>query len=310
MLEDKSSRIIGAALAIIIAASLAGSAHAVVGGAPASGQDRFGITKVYPTLEGGREWFIDMDEPEDGMFDPRTAIEKQEDGSWRVSGHDNGKYQVRMNVYTPEGAEEWKNVEITGYAKIVRTTGHSSSADSDLENVIQWYARSGEEHSDSDPCGGTSIKGRLHLDGSVGWKKEIWHAGGYTDERGVIKAVDPLLTEQNSKGRYYDGSWFGFKVIIYNIDNGSAVKMEAYIDEHATGEWEKVSEFVDDGGWYADRKKFGGEDCDRARDHVLTEAGPVVAFRSDDIVWDFKDLSVREIEPPVQDSSILQFSLQ
>lgn len=118
------------------------------------------------------------------------------------------------------------------------------------------------------------------------------------------------MTEQNSKGRYYDGSWFGFKVIIYNINNGSAVKMEAYIDEHAADEWEKVSELVDDGGWYADRKKFDDEDCSSERDHVLTEAGPVVAFRSDDIVWDFKDLSVREIEHPVQDASILQFPLQ
>jgi hypothetical protein len=26
-------------------------------------------------------------------------------------------------------------------------------------------------------------------------------------------------------------------------------------------------------------------------------------------VWDFKDLSVREIQPPVQDSSILQFAV-
>lgn len=85
--------------------------------------------------------------------------------------------------------------------------------------------------------------------------------------------------------------------------------MEAYIDEHATDDWEKVSELVDDGGRYADRKKFDGEDCGGERDHVLTEAGPVVSFRSDDIVWDFKDLSVREIGPPVQDSSILQFSL-
>ena len=103
MLEEKSARIIGAALAIMIAASLAGSAHASVGGALAAGEDRFGITKVYPTLEGGREWFIDIDEPKDGIFDPRTAIEKQEDGSWRVSGYDNGKYQVRMTVYTRKG---------------------------------------------------------------------------------------------------------------------------------------------------------------------------------------------------------------
>jgi hypothetical protein len=309
VLEKTSTKIIGTAFAAVIFASLSGSAYATIGGAHAAGEDDFGITKVYPTKEGGREWFIDMDDPEDEIFDPRATIEKQSDGSWRVSGHDNGKYQVRMNVYTPEGSEEWKNVEITGYAKVFRTVGHSSGAGSDLENVLQWYARSGAEHSDSDPCDGTSIKGRLHLDGTVGWKKEIWHTGGYTDERGAIKAIEPVVDERNSKGRYYDGTWFGFKVVIYNIENDSAVKMEAYIDEHATNEWKKVSELVDDGGWYADSKKFGKEDCDRTRDHVLTEAGQVVAFRSDKIVWDFKDLSVREIQPPVQDSSVLQFAI-
>ena len=300
MLEEKSARIIGLFLAIAILGSLVGNAHAAVGGDAAAGYDRFGITMVYPTLEGGREWFIDMDDPEDGVFDPRTTIERQDDGSWRVSGHDNGKYQVRMNVGTQEGEKEWKNVEITGYVRIARTTGHSSSADSDLENVIQWYARSGEKHSDSDPCEGTSIKGRLHLDGSVGWKKENWHAGGYTDERGVNDTAEPLLTERNSEGRYYGGNWFGFKVIIYNIGD-DAVKMEAYVDRRADNEWEKVSEYVDDGQWYADKKKFGGEDCGRDRDHVLTEGGPVASFRSDDMVWDFKDLSVREIKPPAQD---------
>lgn len=248
-----------------------------------------------------------MDKPADGIFDPRASIEKEPDGSWRVSGHDNGKYQVRMNVYTPKGEEEWKNVEITGYAKVVRTVGHAPH-ESDIDNVLQWYGRSGTEHSDSNPCEGTSIKGRIHLDGQVGWKKEIWHAGGYTSERGVEKATDLLVSNQNSEGRYYNGTWFGFKVIIYNIDSDSAVKMELYVDEHATNSWRKVSELVDDGGWYADAKKFGKADCGRSRDEVLTEAAPVVAFRSDDIVWDFKDLSVREIELPVQDSSILQSS--
>jgi len=311
MPEDTSARTICATIAafMILASSFSSSAFAYVNGSTISAsEDVFGITKIYPTKEGGREWSINMDKPADGVFDPRASIEKEPDGSWRVSGHDNGKYQVRMNVYTPKGEEEWKNVEITGYAKVVRTVGHEPH-ESDINNVLQWYGRSGTEHSDSNPCEGTSIKGRIHLDGSVGWKKEIWHTGGYTSERGIEKATDPLVSNHTSEGRYYNGTWFGFKVIIYNIDNNSAVKMELYIDEHATNNWRKVSDLVDDGGWYADAKKFGKADCGRSRDEILTEAAPVVAFRSDDIVWDFKDLSVREIEPPVQDSSILQFTV-
>src|ERR687888_332878 len=126
MLEDISARTICAAIAILtILTSLSGSAFAYVNGSAISAsEDVFGITKIYPTKEGGREWSINMDKPADGVFDPRTSIEKEPDGSWRVSGHDNGKYQVRMNVYTPKDEEEWKNVEITGYAKVVRTVGH------------------------------------------------------------------------------------------------------------------------------------------------------------------------------------------
>jgi hypothetical protein len=41
----------------------------------------------------------------------------------------------------------------------------------------------------------------------------------------------------------------------------------------------------------------------------MTKAGPVVAFRSDNIIWDFKNLTLREIEAPTQDSSILQFAV-
>ncbi len=287
----------------VLASFTIGDAFASIDGSSAFGEDKFGASMVYPTKEGGREWFIDMDDPKDGTFDPRAKIARQEDGSWRISGQDNGKDQVRMNVYTPEGAEEWKNVEITAYARIVETLGHESYADSDLDNILQWYARSGEHHSESKPCDGTSIKGRLHLDGTVGWKKELWHTGGYTEESGISKASGkPLVERHDEKGRYYEGRWFGFKVVIYNADNGGAVRMEAYIDEHADNSWRKVSELVDDGGWSAaSAKEFEKADCDKARDHVLTESGPVVAFRSDKIVWDFKNLSVREIEPAAQE---------
>jgi hypothetical protein len=53
MLKEKSAGIICTALAVVILASLSGSPYASVGGALADGDDRFGITKVYPTKDGG-----------------------------------------------------------------------------------------------------------------------------------------------------------------------------------------------------------------------------------------------------------------
>ncbi|MEW6603316.1 MAG: hypothetical protein AB1351_01350, partial [Thermoproteota archaeon] len=133
-----------------------------------AGVDMFGIDEIYPTKPGGREWFLDMDDPEaDGIFDPRTAITKNSDDSWRVSGADNSKFQVRMNVNTPAGAEEWKNVEITGYARVVGSLPPQYD-----HNALVWYARGGL-HTSHAPCDGTSLKGRLHVGGYADWLKEI-----------------------------------------------------------------------------------------------------------------------------------------
>lgn len=77
--------------------------------------DKFGIKKIYPTIEGGREWFVDMDNPfADNLFYStfHRNITRQDDGSWRIGGS-----AVRLNVITPPGSKLWKNIEITGYAK-------------------------------------------------------------------------------------------------------------------------------------------------------------------------------------------------
>ena len=57
---------------------------------------------------------------------------------------------------------------------------------------------------------------------------------------------------------------------------------------------------VDNGGWYATSsdKVFYSANCGRVKDYIITNSGPIVTFRSDNMVWDFVDLSVREIQPP------------
>lgn len=246
------------------------------------GDDRFGVDTIYPTVPGGRQWFIDMNDPgSDGVFDPRAFLARNPDGSWRVSGEDNGKYQVRMNVGTPPGLQEWKNVEITGYVRVVDSLPPFQD-----HNALTWYARGGE-HTIHAPCDGTSLKGRLHVGGSVDWLKEIWHAGGYTAPLGQVQVVDPIV-----------GKWVGWKVAIYNINNGTAVRMESYIDAKADNNWTKVADVVDRGAWYTNSINFHNVDCGKPRNYVITDSGPIATFRSDNIVWDFKSLSVREIAPP------------
>ena len=253
--------------------------------------DRFGIKKIYSTKQGGREWFIDMNNPKgDGIFSVTSKhnITKQIDGSWRSADND-----TRMTVDTPHGAEPWKNVEITGYVKVISVVSRNNTDlkgnPEDNNTDLDWYARGGR-HSITVPCEGTSLHGGIELDGTVGWKKEIWHTGGYTDERAHSKVTtDSIL-----------GRWIGWKAIIYNMHNGSAVKMESYIDNKDTNYWIQVVNLTDAGGWYATStdKEFYNADCGKQKDYVLANAGRYVTFRSDNIVWDFKNLSVREIQPP------------
>jgi hypothetical protein len=246
-------------------------------------QETFNPREIYPTKQGGREWHVNMDNPlEDDIFDPGTRIIKLQDGSWAVGDQGDKNYQVRMNVLTPPGLKEWKNVEITGYVKVI----HSASEDSPLqEGAINWYARGGR-HSDSVPCDGTSLKGILSVNGVTAWQKEIWHTGGYTNPRSVVNATNPIMDR-----------WIGWKVVMYNINNDTAVKMESYLDDNANNDWKKVSELIDKGGWYSGYPDdvFYSVDCNRPKDYVVTNSGPIVTFRSDKIMWQFKDLSVREI---------------
>ena len=248
--------------------------------------DKFGIEKIYPTRENGREWYVNMENlTADNLFDTNVAdFSKQPDGSWRVGSSDSdgeyqGVYHVVLSANTSLGQMEWKNVEITGYLRMVET--------SDDESAVQWYARGGR-HSDEVPCEGTSIKGRLHANGEVGWVKEIWHDGGYTEENATAKPADSIMDR-----------WVGYKAIIYNINNDSAVAMEAYLDDDNNNQWRKVNDFIDNGGWYSSSSDsvFSSAKCGKSKDHIITNSGPIASFRSDGVEWDFKNLSVREIQP-------------
>jgi|SRR5215208_583947 len=244
--------------------------------------DKFEIKEIYPTKPGGREWFLNSEDPRsDGLFyiTSDKNITRQGDGSWLINSS-----EVRMNVDTPLGAPEWKNVEITGYAKIL------SVIDPNKETDLAWYARSGR-HSDESPCDGTGLIGGIHTDGTVEWKKEILFREGYTDGRAKSKVVvDPII-----------GRWIGWKVVMYNLDNNNntAVKMESYIDNRNTNYWVQVTNLTDGGGWSAKSsdEKFYSAGCNRPKDYIITNGGPIVTFRSDNIIWEFRNLSIREIQP-------------
>jgi hypothetical protein len=159
---------------------------------------------------------------------------------------------------------------MTGYVKLESYT---------FEEEFAWAVRSGQ-HTDRDPCEGTAYYGALSFAGRASFQKEVAHVeGGYADKRFSSLTVDPL------KGR-----WVGIKMIAYNV--GEGVKLELWVDDRADGNWTKMAETVDDGGWSSRETA-----CGREHDYVISEARPRVTFRVDNATFEFRDLSVREIVP-------------
>lgn len=254
-----------------------------------SAVDKFGVRMLYPTKQNGEEWFINMENPtSDARFDPKSSITKNSDGSWKMQSD-----KVRMNVFTSTGYDQskipstnhaqlsskgymlsptdWRNVEITGYVKV-----NSINADDNFA----WYARGGK-HGDSDGCEGVSYKGDLFYSGKAQVAKEQLHVNyDKSEEKQVIDSIQ--------------GKWIGFKFVMYNVQqNGkTAVKMENWVDQTGDGNWAKVFEIVDSGGWGRQ-----GTSCAGAADQIITWGGPVATFRWDSATdVDFKFMSVREID--------------
>jgi len=253
-------------------------------------KDKFGIRMLYPTKSGGEQWYMRSDHPEkDPQFRPQVPITKNSDGSFKVK-----ESKIRMGVWPSTGNQpekittyderelekkgymespnDWRNVEITGYVKFNKGVNYDNFA---------WYARGGI-HTDGKACEGTAYKGQLYYNGKTRFAKEQWF---------VSYVFSPYKQSMGSM----NGKWIGFKTAMYNVEkNGQvAVKLEIWLDKNNNGNWEKVYDYIDDGGWGND----GGE-CGGRPDQIISWGGPLATFRWDNAFdVDIKDFSVREIQP-------------
>jgi hypothetical protein len=257
--------------------------------AAAATTDRFGVTELCPTLAGGREWFADWENARTiGSYDPDPAdpFFFNEEGTLQAA-HGIAALtpgMTRLVVFTPTNAAgaytapQWTNVEMTIYFK----RGQSSRT---LDyQAFYLSARSGLKHNDDVPCEGTSYHATARFDGQCGFKKEIWHTGGYTQLR-PDPTPKPWPTVPPDK-------WIGMKFVCRNCDGGQHVRLQLYLDTDEKNEWKLVSEFTDAGGWRGEKPG-----CDRPQDEIITYARPAVYFRTDYVAVELKKFSVREITP-------------
>lgn len=251
--------------------------------------DPFGVKQLFPTARGGRQWFASWQQSRSvGRYarDSADLLFRNSDGVLNIA-NDIASVpagQTRLFIDTPRGndggytAAPWRNVEMTVYFKRGEATRETNG------QAISLSARSGEQHSDDAPCEGTSYHASLRLDGQCGFKKEVWHTGGYSN----------LLPERPPQpwATVPENMWIGMKFVCRNCDSDAHVQLQLYVDGLERNAWQLVAEVTDRGGW--EGRQPG---CDRPQDYIIAEARPSVYFRADYIPLEIKRFSVREIEP-------------
>ena len=259
--------------------------------------DKFGILEIYPTANKGETWFFNSHYPIDGQFDRNEAnITRNSDGSWHVapgitrmlaftksSGEPSDAIKSNLSSYNYSQLSQtgywykptdWKNVEITGYFKpvAIKEKNDISLVSRSVRHDTNVYAG----------CGGSSYHNNIGIDnGAFRFKKEMWHAD-YERTPYFNTTIGSIMNK-----------WTGFKGIVYNLANNS-VKLESYVDKDANNQWIKVAELVDSGKWGNDMMHCNA----KTEGAVISWGSPMIIFKSDNVTYDFKNLSVREITPP------------
>jgi hypothetical protein len=209
--------------------------------APASalaGADPFGVSELYPTVSGGTEWFSHFDAPAhtstwgDDPYDP--WLHWKGDASYSIDGA--GTLSVtgstpRIYIFDPAQARQFRDVEMTVYAKRVADDGTAFAG-------IVGVARTNHMFDTTKLCDTRGYGARVRYDGTVDFDKETSHPNA------TAAASKPLFSGGMPKNQ-----WIGYKHVVYDLPNGHVVN-EVWVDltDGANGgAWRKVNSFEDTG---------------------------------------------------------------
>ena len=274
--------------------------------------DSFGIKMIYPTRQGGREWYC-RDSVDEIAQDSRAAGDLEDDivaGGNNTDGFevgDNG--QVRLHAAADSSLREASNPDLDhstakgrGYAfstkdwdmKGIEVTAQIFCSDhEDQDSRFIMKGPSGSHNSNTVDCSGSAYGVRFFLapsgdeSGCYQWFKEQWHV--HYESRGEVK--------KHGLGSIFN-KWVTCKFILYIVKSTSGteewVKMEAWLDVTGDGvSFTKIGETVDTGGWGDAATECGAE----VDDEILTWDNAHMTLRWDGPIIKFRKYSVREIDP-------------
>ena len=265
---------------------------------------------------------MNMNDPySDCRFNTTTGstATKNGDGSWGMGpsprirlysslpGCAREIYDVPLDTYDHDvwgergymkAPNDWKNVEITGYFKVVSVDPANTG-----DRKLYLYSRTFRHNTGvGGGCSGTAYKGVIYgTDQELKFHKEAFHDGSQPcGDRNIVSVLEGIPRTDNN-------TWFGMKVMMWNYPdpanaNIDFVHLEIWLDLSASNTWTKMAERDDIGGWYPgmpDPNCPGDENCGGHQDQIIKWGGPTTEIR-----WDaaytkvhFKNLSVREIVP-------------
>lgn len=197
----------------------------------------------------------------------------------------------RMYVYDKTGNKKWKNVEIVVYAKRISETGIKSS-----QGIVIGARSEHQDVTESTPCRGRTYYGRLLYDGRAVFQKELIHDEAYSSNK---PSENNKVKWSTPDGTIPKNVWIGVKFIVKTISQNS-VKLELYRDmtEGANGgNWEKVAEYVDNGGWSQTDTSVDIEAlCGYSANEVILSAGTSIFIRNDEVQKvQYKNFRITEI---------------